>query len=260
MDKGNFEKRITEAFSRKLTAVRVVVFDEVDSTNTEAKKYVDFLDSETDIFLIAKSQSAGRGRLGRTFLSKDGGLYMSYLSRPCLPIQDAIKLTSFAATALCETVFEFTGIMPKIKWVNDCFIDDKKLAGILTEGEFDESGVGFRYAVVGIGINIANVDFEEISNIATSIEAEIGASPDIAEFSAALAEKLIAFKTADSNEYMKKYEQLSMLLGRRIKITTPVGAYFATAKKIESNGSLTVITDSGDTVNLISGDVSIKLN
>ena len=254
----SFEKRIKEVFFKRLPNVKVVVFDEIESTNTEAKKYAACSDSGEAVLFIAKKQIAGRGRLGRSFLSQEGGLYISYLSYPHVPIQNAIKLTAFAATALCETVYEFTGIEPKIKWVNDCFIGDKKLAGILTEGEFDESGKAFKYTVVGIGVNLARVDFGDLSDIATSLEAETGSLPDIAEFSAALARRLLDFDIAKEKVYMKKYRELSMLPGRRIKVITSRETYFATAEKIEDDGSLTVVKDSGETVNLISGDVSIR--
>ena len=256
----SFERKIKDAFYKKLPGVDVFVYDEIGSTNTEAKKYAVGCKSKIPTFFIARAQSAGRGRLGRSFLSKEGGLYMSYLDYPGLNVNDAVRLTAFAAVALSKTVTEFTGLKPEIKWVNDCFVGNKKLAGILTEGEFDEDGSGFKYTVTGVGVNLARVDFGDVSDIATDIESECGKVPDLAEFAVSLAKKLVCFEEADACGYMEEYCALSMLPGRKIKVTTPLDSYFAVAKRVEKDGSLTVVTESGETVNLISGDVSIKFD
>ena len=260
MCEGAFSEKIKDAFHREVPGVDVVVFENTDSTNTRAKIFARSATDKKDTFFIARRQSVGRGRLGRSFLSEEGGLYISYLTYPKLKAEDAIKLTAFSAVCLAETVAEFTSLNPKIKWVNDCFIGDKKLAGILTEGEFADSGEFFRYAVVGIGVNIAKVNFGELSDIATDIESESGKPVGIPEFAASLAEKLIKFEDASPDCYIKKYRELSMLTGRRVKVITPTGQYLATVEGIEDNGSLTVVSDVFGRINLISGDVSIKLN
>lgn len=257
---SGFEKKIKDAFSEKLPDVKVVFFDETDSTNTRAKLYAKDREDRVSTVFIARRQTAGRGRLGRSFLSEEGGLYMSYLSYPDLPAEDAIKLTAYAAVALCDTVREFCGAEPGIKWVNDCFIGEKKLAGILTEGVFSEDGLRFEYTVVGIGVNLSRVNFGELSDIATDLETECGSAVDVSDFAASLAEKLSRFESSDPTVYMKRYSELSVLTGRRVKVITPTECYFAKVLGVNLDGSLSIITDSGDSHNLISGDVSVRLD
>ena len=260
MSESAFSDKIKDAFRRGGVDADVVVFDAIDSTNTQAKAFARSVSDKKDTFFIAGRQSAGRGRLGRSFLSEEGGLYLSYLTYPNLNAESAIKLTAFSAVCLCETIEEFVPLSPKIKWVNDCFVGEKKLAGILTEGEFLNGGAAFKYAVVGIGVNIGKVDFGALSDIATDIESECGVCISIPDFAASLAKKLTKFESSDPNGYMKKYRELSMLTGRRVKVVSAGSEYFAVAECIENDGSLTVVSDSGKRINLISGDVSIRLN
>ncbi len=259
IDSG-FEMKIKDAFSEKLPAVRVVVFGETDSTNTRAKLYAKDAKDRASTVFIARRQTAGRGRLGRSFISEEGGLYMSYLSYPALPAEDTIKLTAYAAVALCDTVREFCGAEPGIKWVNDCFIGEKKLAGILTEGAFSNDGSRLEYTVVGIGVNLSRVDFGDLSDIATDLETECGRVIDISDFAVSLAEKLSGFESSDPDVYMKRYSELSVLTGRRVKVITPTEFYFAKVLGVNLDGSLSITTDNGDSLNLISGDVSVRLD
>lgn len=257
---SSFEMKIKNSFSEKLPDVKVVFFDETDSTNTRAKLYAKNREDSGRTVFIARKQTAGRGRLGRSFLSEEGGLYMSYLSYPDLGASDAIKLTAYAAVALCDTVREFCDAEPRIKWVNDCFIGEKKLAGILTEGVFSEDGSRFEYTVVGIGVNLSRVNFGELSDIATDLETECGVAVDIADFAASLAEKLSLFESSDPAVYMKRYSELSVLTGRRVKVITPTECYFAKVLGVNLDGSLSILTDGGDFRDLISGDVSVRLD
>lgn len=255
----SFEGRMAAAFEKSLPGVRAVVFDKTDSTNAQAKLAA--LTDRRDTFFIAREQTGGRGRMGRSFLSERGGLYLSYLSHPTLAVRDAVRLTAYAAVCLCEAIEELTSLSPEIKWVNDCFVGGKKLAGILTEGGFDSDGSGFAYTVVGIGVNVGTVDFGEgLSDIATDIESECGTAPDLCELAVALASRLVKFSLADPDEYMKKYRERSLVMGRRVRVIAPDGEYFAEVLDIDSEGALIVRGDSGEEKRIISGEVSLRLN
>lgn len=259
MTEKDFVILMKEAFLSELPESEIFVFDNIDSTNTRAKEYA-LENGKKSAFFIAKSQSGGRGRRGRSFLSNEGGLYLSYLCYPELLAKDAIKLTVFAAVALAETVLEFSGKEVGIKWVNDLILGEKKLAGILTEGEFCDSGKTFRYAVVGIGVNLYRQSFgEELSGIATDLESESGERVDIYAFAVSLAKRLASFETSRSQEYMEKYRKLSVALGRRVSVTDADGAYPATALEIKDSGALLVRLDSGEERELNSGEISIRL-
>lgn len=131
--------------------VRVV--DECDSTNTALKR--DAAELPADSVLIAKRQTGGRGRLGRSFYSPEGtGLYMSVLLRPSLSAGDLTLITPAAAVAVCRAIESVYGVEAKIKWVNDVYAHGKKVCGILTEAVFSPGGA-LSHAVLGIGVNVS---------------------------------------------------------------------------------------------------------
>ena len=137
----------------KATGLRIQVVDRVDSTNSAMKRMAAEGAPHGSV-LIANEQSAGRGRMGRSFYSPPGtGIYMSLLLRPHTDAQRATLVTASAAVAVAEAIEQLAGEPVQIKWVNDIFLDDKKISGILTEAAFGlESGVP-EYVVVGVGIN-----------------------------------------------------------------------------------------------------------
>ena len=150
----------------------IINLDNTDSTNEYAKRLAreNFLYGNVDkTVVIAESQSAGKGRLGRSFLSENGkGIFMSILLRPDISSEQASGLTLVAAVALHEAILNICGLETGIKWPNDIVADGKKLCGVLTEMSVDGSGV--KFVVVGIGLNVSNETFDkELSKLATSL-------------------------------------------------------------------------------------------
>ena len=257
--KSDFVLEMERAFSRELPGVELFAFDKVGSTSDKAREYA-LLGKKENAFFVAREQTAGRGRRGRSFISREGGLYISYLLHPRLTSREAIMLTVFSATALAQTVEELTGAKPGIKWVNDLFLGGKKLAGILAEGGFSPDGEGFEYAVVGIGVNLHGKTLDrEIENIATTLESETGIRVNIAEFAARLSKKLSAFEESLADSYMQSYRARSAVLGKRVKITSAGEEFFCEALSIEDDGALRVKLDTGEEKRLYSAEVSCKL-
>ena len=255
----DFVSEIKNAFSRELPDSELFVYNCVGSTNDEARKYASKKKRDS-AFFIAREQTAGRGRRGRSFISRDGGLYLSYLFNPKLSARDAIMLTVFASVALAETIEEMTGARPGIKWVNDIFLGGKKLAGILAEGEFSRDGGSFEYAVVGIGINLnGRLSEPEIKDIATTLECELGVRVKISDFAARLAKKLLSFEKRSAASYMDKYRELSLVIGKRVLVTSAGCELFAKVLGIEDDGAITVRLDTGEEKTLYSAEVSLKL-
>ena len=127
--------------------------EEVTSTNTLLRQQAEEGAPEGTV-LVAARQTAGRGRRDRSFFSPaDTGLYLSILLRPKLAPQEALYLTTCAAAAVALALEEFD-LRPQIKWVNDLFLEGKKVCGILTEGAIDPETMGLRYAILGIGVNL----------------------------------------------------------------------------------------------------------
>ena len=139
--------RLRRALGERYASVGVQALGETDSTNLRLKEGCRSGTIAPPYLLTADSQTAGRGRLGRRFVSPAGtGLYMSLLTEPPQPA-DAGRITILAAVAVCRALEELTDLRPRIKWVNDLFVNGRKVCGILAEG------VGSR-AVIGIGVNL----------------------------------------------------------------------------------------------------------
>ncbi|MDV3293822.1 MAG: biotin--[acetyl-CoA-carboxylase] ligase [Nitrososphaerales archaeon] len=154
-----------------------LVLDEVDSTQSVAKR-LGVEGSPEGMVVVAKRQSAGRGRLGRHWVSPEGGLYMSILLRPPDSAQ-AQTLTLLAAMAVVHGTKEATGLKTLIRWPNDVVVDGKKISGVIAESSF--SGERMSFVVVGIGVNcntkISSAKIE--GNKATSLSEELGIAFDI---------------------------------------------------------------------------------
>ena len=180
-------EKISALISKKRgRAPKITYYKLTDSTNLRAKDYATANpdDREPRVF-IADGQTAGRGRLGRSFVSEScAGIYVSLLLHPEASGFDATRVTAKAAVALSLATEQLTGAKTHVKWVNDIFLGSKKLAGIWVEGSMCEDG-NLPYIVVGMGINVyKNAISEEISDIATSIEGETKMRVDRSELAA----------------------------------------------------------------------------
>ena len=131
----------------------ITLFDELDSTNTYLKKLAR-AGAEEGRIIIARRQSAGRGRLGRSFYSDAEGLYISVLIRPHMKAEGMVFVTAMAAVAMARAIERTVNADARIKWVNDIFVRGKKVCGILCESAFGADALS-EYVVIGAGVNIA---------------------------------------------------------------------------------------------------------
>src|SRR5712671_7773112 len=154
----------------------ILHFDLIDSTNLEAMRQARAGAAE-GVCIVAREQTRGRGRLDRTWQSpKDAGLYLSLVLRPRLEIAVWPLLTLMAALAVCDALMKACGLRADIKWPNDICVNNRKLCGILAETVDTETGSA---AVIGIGINLEAGSLPAtVSDLATSVEAATGRSPD----------------------------------------------------------------------------------
>ena len=228
----------------KYKALPIVVYDTIDSTNTQAK-----LSSIDQGIFVAKHQTAGRGRQGKSFYSPDStGLYMSVVL-PITPMEAyEFTLTAAAAVAAARAIENVCNISVQIKWVNDLYLHGKKVAGILTEADIDR-------VIVGIGINISTESFPADIPLAGSLDAENISKSKLA---ASFAENLFDITSSKSREFMSEYRNRSMLLGKEISFEKDGNAFTANALRIEDNGELTVLSN-GIELTLHSGEVQIIL-
>lgn len=243
--------------------LEVRVYETIPSTNT-ALKTMATEGARAGLALIAGAQTAGRGRMGRSFYSPaDSGLYMSLLLRPEGRAADAMRLTACAAVAAAETIEELSGRTAQIKWVNDIYMDDRKVCGILTEASADAQSGAMRYVVVGLGVNtrVPKGDFpEELRSIAGAAFGTRSV-PDLrCRLAAGILDRLwrYAADPADAS-ILAGYRRRSFLPGREIWILPPDGErQRALALAVNDDYSLRVQLPDGSKRDLSTGEVSVR--
>ncbi len=249
------------SIARKSKKIKVYSFDTVDSTNKIAKQLADNSAAE-GVTVVAVKQTAGKGRLGRTFLSKRGGVYFSVVLRPQKSVDNTIFITVAAAVAAARAIEKNSGKKCDIKWVNDIYINNKKVCGILTEGAFDTEG-GLKYAILGVGMNL----FEPKGGFPVNLPlaGNIFNKKDKILFKNAKKERIIAdfancffniYENLEKKEFINEYRERSFLTGREITYTKDDTIFNATVVGIDDEARLVVI--SGDKTETLShGEIQI---
>lgn len=239
------------------------VVDDVSSTNNALKEEAKRGAREGTV-LIAKHQSAGKGRLGRRFFSPKHGIYMSFILRPKLSMHESMYLTTIAAVAVRDSIESVTGKDAGIKWVNDIYVDGKKISGILTEAEADIESQSLSFAIVGIGINVTDPDGgwpAEIKDVAGSIYGAVDCPPGaMARISAEVIRNYFEiYRRLPDRSFMKSYGDHQILKGKRISVIRRDGSIEATALGTDEDGRLLVRFDDGSETALFTGEVSVRL-
>ena len=238
----------------------VEVLPTVDSTNTYAKALLKTQKIERGL-IVALEQTAGRGRQGKSFSSVRGnGIYMTLIFSMHKKAEDCLFLTSAAAVAVARALEQCSSEQPRIKWVNDVWIGEKKVCGILTEAVAERtSPAGFvDYAVVGIGINI-DADLQKMPEAVQEVAGAVhGLHAAPAELAAEIAVELASLLPRLHEEaLLEEYRRRSMIIGRDVYWETAGVRYEGRAADIQKDGNLVVDTASGRMV-LNSGLVSIR--
>ena len=235
---------------------QLVWYEIINSTNTQAK-HLAKEGAPHGTVLIADSQSAGRGRMGRQFDSQKGvGIYLSVILRPQSPPDRLMHLTCAAGVAMCDAVEKVTGIRPGIKWINDLVLDNRKLGGILTELSVDTATGLTEYAVIGIGINCNRQVFPpELQSIATSLP-----HVDRAVLAGAMIDTLYDMdRQLDRKEaVMGRYRKDCVTLGKAVTVHRADGVLQGQAMDLDADGGLIVSLAEGGTITVSAGEVSVR--
>lgn len=239
----------------------IQVYDMVPSTNTLLKEQA-ALGAPHGTVIIARHQTAGRGRLGRSFFSPaDTGLYMSILLRPQMQMEDALFLTTATAVAVAKAIEKVTGELTAIKWVNDIFCNGKKVCGILTEAVPDFTTGKLEYAVIGIGVNLMppKEGFPEaLKNIATSILTEDAKGDSINKLATELLTQLADYlEQPQADAFLEEYRKRCFLIGREVTILPDNEK--ALVLGIDDKVGLVVRRKDGTQTTLRTGEVSVTL-
>ena len=241
--------------------VQLDVRREVTSTNTILKGLAEQGMPEGFV-LIAESQTAGKGRLGRSFHSPVGtGLYFSILLRPACSAERSLFVTTAAAVAVCRAIEQITDKRPLIKWVNDIYLHEKKICGILTEASIDFASGGLKWAVLGIGVNLAEPEGgfpEDIRNIAGSLFDGVCSAEMRAQLAAAILDHFFElYKDLESGRFIGEYRTRSFLTGREIVFSMGNETYSGVVTGISDEAHLLVRLDSGEERAFSAGEVQI---
>jgi BirA family transcriptional regulator, biotin operon repressor / biotin---[acetyl-CoA-carboxylase] ligase len=262
-DEHGFATTLSAQLDTQILGQPLHFFPTINSTNTYAARLAREGASEGTT-VIADSQSGGKGRLGRSWVSPPGvNLYLSVILRPPVSTAVAPQLNFLAAIAVADAVSETTRLSPAIKWPNDVLVTEKKVCGILAEMQTDTSGL--RAVIVGIGVNInapLSAFPEELRNKASSLLIAGGQTVERTTLTASLLTHLeksyVLWLQEGFSTLHSRWEQYAAhLLGTRISVAVPEGTVVGTVLGLDRDGGLLVQGDSGERHRLLAGDVTV---
>lgn len=244
--------------------LNLCVLPAAESTNTLLREKANAGFPEGTV-ILANTQTKGRGRRGRNFYSPvDTGLYLSVLLRPDeVTPKQAVKITTMAAVAVCEAAEEISGKETSIKWVNDIYQEGRKISGILTEASISMENGSVEYVILGIGMNVypPKEGFpEEIREIAGSVFEERQHDGKNRLAAGVLNHFFKEYRKPDRTDYVEKYRAKSFVVGKEITILSPSGNRKAMALDVDQDCHLIVQYENGETEQLSSGEISIRIS
>jgi len=256
--------KIQENLQTKKLGRKMLFLHEVGSTNDLAKEMADYGASEGTI-VIAETQTAGRGRLGRKWFSPRGGIYFSAILRPKVSVKESVGLVFVAGLAVAEVLHEKYGLHVETKWPNDVLVNNRKVCGILSE--MKTKGGKVNYAVIGVGVN-ANVNVkkefpEELKTVVTSLENELGKKVRLEELLKLLLEKLDSlyekFLKEGFTRVLKEWKKYADFLGKTVEVTGGTGRFCGLALDVDDEGALVVRLEDRTVKRFFVGDVSLQI-
>ncbi|OPY30068.1 MAG: putative biotin ligase [Methanocella sp. PtaU1.Bin125] len=246
-----YASEVRYGLQTKLIGRRVVHLNTTGSTNTVARQMAEEGVEEGTV-VIAETQTRGKGRLGRKWITKPGGVWMSVILKPDIGPAHAAGITLLAAVSVTKALRE-AGAEAVIKWPNDVLVSDKKICGILTEMSAETDAVSF--IVLGIGVNVNN---DPPLETATSLKAELGHEVNRVKFVQSLLESLeedyLTFKERGFEPILWSWRRYSDTLGRPVEVTYQDETIQGIAQDVSASGALIVQLKDGGTRKIVSGD------
>jgi BirA family biotin operon repressor/biotin-[acetyl-CoA-carboxylase] ligase len=246
-----YAAEVRNGLQTRLIGSKVVHFETTTSTNTVARQLAED-GAEEGTVVMTETQTHGKGRLGRQWVTQPGGAWLSVVLKPAIDPAHAASITLLAAVSVTKALREW-GVEAVIKWPNDVLINGKKICGILTEMSAETDAVNF--IVLGIGVNVNNdVPLET----ATTLKAELGQKVDRVKFVQGLLESLeedyLTFKEQGFTPILWSWRRYSDTLGRPVEVTYQGEIIKGVAQDIADDGALIVKTKDGPIRKIVSGD------
>lgn len=239
------------------------VFQETTSTNDVVER-LGRDGVKEGVVVFAESQTRGRGRLGREWISRAGkGLWFSVLLRPPISPQAATQITVASGTALARAIRAVTKLPCDIKWPNDIVVGERKLCGILTEMNAEIEKIHYVILGMGVNVNFQPSDFPPgLRKIATSLAIETGRTWRRSDLAAAILSELdSAYHKIIAGEFARlaeEWESLCSTLGRQVEITAGTRVVHGRAESLDEEGALLVRTQHGRLERIVGGDVTLR--
>jgi BirA family transcriptional regulator, biotin operon repressor / biotin---[acetyl-CoA-carboxylase] ligase len=248
---------ITSNLKTRFVGQRVLYYPSVPSTMDVARQEVQ-LGAPEGTVIIADEQTAGRGRLQRSWLTPQGNVALSVILYPALTqLPSLIMLASLAVVHCIRTVF---GLDPVIKWPNDVLINGRKVCGILIESDVRQEKV--RSAVIGIGLNVSlhPTDYLDIQDIATSLSQESGRDVSAVETVCALLVEIecLYMELAAGKSLYEEWRDNLVTLGQAVRASSGKNVYEGIAESVAPDGSLLLRDDKGKHIKIVAGDVTLR--
>ena len=248
--------------NKDFSNVDIYIYKTTSSTNEVAKKLA-LSGAKHGTVVISEEQTQGKGRMGRSFYSPaNTGIYMSIILRPTLTAMDSVLITTSSSVAICDAIHKVTGIECQIKWINDIYINNKKIGGILTEASTNFESGTIDYLILGIGINFNNPkdNFpDDLKEIADSLYNGNSNGINRNILCAEILNNILSIipKIKDYN-FISEYKKRSIILNQEIMYTS--GGIYSKGRAIDINndGSLVIKHDDGSIKILNSGEISIR--
>ena len=256
-------QNIEKALSSRTIGQRIVYYPCIDSTNRAARELA-LQGASHGVVVLADEQSAGRGRLDRTWESQAGeDILASIIVYPKLPAADSFRLTMMASIAVVQAVERVCAVACGIKWPNDIFLNGKKLCGILSEGRVDHDRIVFMVIGIGLNVNSSMKDRGELTSGAISLRDATGQQHDRSALIIAMLEefnRMYAIGAEGNGENIQHlWEEHAMMLGRMVSVHSDDDVISGIARGIMPNGSLIVQEATGREHIIVCGDLSLRL-
>lgn len=253
---------IKENFSFEIkNKITVEIIEQTDSTNTLMRKRACCGYGEGNL-IVASKQTGGKGRMGRQFFSPaDTGVYMSLFLKPKISPEKAVFITTAAAVAVCRALEKLGVPEPQIKWVNDIFVNGKKVCGILTESQFNAQSGKFDYAVLGVGVNMYEPDGgfpDDIKGIAGAVFSQRRQNLRNEFVAYFINEFFTLYNDVSCNAHIEEYIKRNFVVGKTVTINRGGEKRTAVVLGIEKDDcSLSVKYTDGSVQKLNSGEISL---
>ncbi len=251
-----------EMISAYCSPAALYYYDEIDSTNEEAKRLAT-KGAPHGTLVVANKQTMGKGRRGRSFYSPaDTGIYMSMLIRPDLEFSESVFVTTATSVAVARAIENVYGLDAQIKWVNDVYLNGHKICGILSEAVTDFESGTIDNIIVGIGVNVKTEDFpDDIADRAGSLIDSSLSDGSRSRLAAEIYNQFMQLSDAlPDKSFMSEYKSRSMVIGKRIRYTKKSEWLNGIAADIDEQGGLVVDSETEGRIVLSSGEITIRLN